>query len=298
MRTGKWSGWRTGGLAALLGAGMPAVAGAQAPATPLQSIVVEPKARCVVAPDSAAGGLGLAWAIARERLATVVQTERGRTVLMTLDLFDRTYDASGRRLVSEEHHERSGVSARPAATVPPETLRSNGYARRDPDGVTYFAPDATVLLSPEFGGSYCLRLRAAEPKDSVPDGLGVAFTAPDGDRNHTDIEGVLWLDRTSGDLVRLDYRYVRMPAGSSTPLAGGRLRFRTLPGGLVITQHWAMRLPVVSVIQRSVGGVDRYLERRSDSAATVQSSLAITGLREFGGTVTRAEVKGQAPWVP
>lgn len=62
-----------------------------------------------------------------------------------------------------------------------------GFAWVEPDGITFYAPDASMLASEEFAANYCMRL----------------------------ISGVLWLDRATGELARLDYHYNRMPAEPS-----------------------------------------------------------------------------------
>ena len=172
-------------------------------------------------------------------LQTIVVPANGRCV----DLFERSYDKPGRKLIDQQVTSRTGVSARPVTLLSATTHRTFGYAHVEADGVRFFAPDASVLASDEFGAGYCMRLRDPLEWDSVPGGIGIAFEAPPAERTRTDIEGVLWLDRATGELRRLDYHYNRMPADFKAPSAGGRLLFRTLPRGLAFTPSRTLPAP-------------------------------------------------------
>ena len=283
----------------MLGWGRP-LFGQNPPAAPapLLGIVVPSKVKCVVGVATAPGDLGSVWAAARIGLAAVVRTEQGRKVVMDVDLFERTYDKSGRKLVDSRITPRNGVSARPVAALSPSSFMAMGFAWVEPDGITFYAPDATMLASDEFAANYCMRLRDPAAADSVQGVIGIEFAPPPGEPNHTDIGGVLWLDRATGELVRLDYHYNRMPAEFKAPAAGGRLVFRTLPKGFAIAQQWLMRLPIVDLVERRKGGIDRYSTNREDHAEKVVPFGTVTGFREFGGIVMRADVPGAPSWTP
>ena len=298
MRNGSGVLGTAAAVCRLLAGGAP-LAGQTPPAPPasLQAIVVPANGRCVIKAPAESGDLGAVWAVARTGLAAVVRTEQSRQVAMDVDLFERTYDKSGRKLIDQQVTSRTGVSARPVTLLSATTLRTFGYAHVEADGVRFFAPDATVLASDEFGAGYCMRLHDPLERDSVPGGIGIAFT-PSAERPQTDIEGVLWLDRATGELRRLDYHYNRMPADFKAPSAGGRLVFRTLPKGLAFTQQWSLRLPIVTVGERRQGGIDRYSTNREDHAEKLVPFAVVTGFREFGGIVKRAEVSGAPAWTP
>ena len=262
----------------------------------LAAIVVPAKVSCVSGAAARAGDLGAVLAAGQAGLTTVVRTEQSRKVYMDVDLFERNFDKSGRKIIDQHVTSRTGVGARPIAALSAAALRATGYARMDPDGATFFAPDASILASDDFATGYCMRLREPTEQDSVPGGIGIAFEAPESDR--TDIEGVLWLDRVSGELRRVDYHYNHMPADFKAPSAGGRIVFRTLPKGFAMAQQWSMRVPIVSVFEKKKGGVDRYSTNREDHAEKVVLYGTVTGFHEFGGVVKRAEVTGAPVWTP
>ena len=62
----------------------------------------------------------------------------------------------------------------------------------------YSAPDARVLLSDEFLDTHCFRIAEAQNGDGR---IGLAFE-PLEDSPLRDIEGVLWIDRSTAMLSR------------------------------------------------------------------------------------------------
>jgi hypothetical protein len=265
----------------------------------LAGLVVPPKAKCVVRPDSAAGPIAVAWSAARTALAAVDAAEQGGKWAMNVDLFTRTYDPKGRKVLSEQVSTRRGVHARPVLGVSPAKLREGGYAVVEGNAVSYYAPNVAVLLSEEFAGSYCLKLAEPEARDSASGALGIGFVPVDDKRRQTDIEGVLWLDRASGAVRRLDYRYVRLPGGVDAPAAGGRLLFRQLPDGSPFTQAWAMRMPVTAVEEREAAqDVKRYSSSKEQHASGPSQRIVVSGLQELAGQISRVEMGGGQVWTP
>ena len=74
----------------------------------------------------------------------------------------------------------------------------------------FFAPDASVLLSPSFASTHCFGLVAPPPGREALIGIEFRPNAPR--RGHPDIEGTFWLDRASAELRSLDFRYTELPA--------------------------------------------------------------------------------------
>lgn len=131
---------------------------------------------------------------------------------------------------------------------PARQLLREGFVRADGDSVEFHAPDAFVLLDPEFASSYCFLLEPSPPNHPEWVGLGVtpALVRP----GLVAIDGVLWLTR-DGALQRFDYRYVGLARELETAPAGGRVEFLRLPSGEWIVSSWRILMPqAVTQMQR------------------------------------------------
>ncbi len=260
----------------------------------IADVVVSGKARCVVRPDSAAALLDV-WEEARKALTSIALTEQARQLPMTLALIERTYAPDGRTLTGQQVSEKKGLTRRPFAAPPAAQLARTGYVEREGDYWTFHAPDAQVILSDEFLGSHCFRLRDPETKDSSRAGsIGLTFT-PARKEKLTDIEGTLWLDRASGELATLEYKYTRMPGGLDHETTGGRLEFRRLPNGARIVQRWAIRMPMAGTEARTVSQVTAGSTERSQRFDE-RLVTVLVGIKEDGGEVTRVDLGGGVTW--
>ena len=262
-------------------------------ATRLADVQVSGKPRCVLRPDSA-GVLLDVWQEARKALTAVSLTEQSRRYPMTLAMTERTYAADGKQLVDQRVQTRTGVTSRPFVAPPAARLEQVGYVARDGDYWTFYAPDAQVILSDEFLGSHCLRLREPMPKDRQAGRIGVSFT-PVEKRKTTDIEGTLWLDRASGELAELEYKYTRMPGGMDHESTGGRLEFRRLPSGAWIVRRWAIRMPMVGTEARTVSQVAAQSSERSQRFDE-RLVKVLSGIKEDGGEVTLVDLGAGRAW--
>jgi hypothetical protein len=107
-------------------------------------------------------------------------------------------------------HARESVVDRVLATTPAETLAVAGYVRRQTDGSTvYDVPSAESLLSNEFVARHCFTV--ARPPYDHPGWIGIGFTPRKTSARAADIHGVLWLDRSSAELRRLEFEYANLP---------------------------------------------------------------------------------------
>jgi protocatechuate 3,4-dioxygenase beta subunit len=260
----------------------------------LDEVVVSGRTKCEVRPDSASALLAV-WEEARKALVTVSLTEQAKRYPMTLALIERTYAPDGRTLTGQTMTTRSGVSNRPFVAPPAARLAQVGYVERSGEYWTFYAPDAQVILSDEFLGAHCLRLREPERKDSLHRGrIGLGF-APAQKGRITDIEGTLWLDRSSGELAALEYRYTRMPGGLDHESTGGRLEFRRLPSGAWIVQRWAIRMPMAGTEARTVAAVAATSSERSQRFDE-RLVTVLAGIKEDGGEVMQVEVAPGVSW--
>ncbi len=105
---------------------------------------------------------------------------------------------------------RESIADRVFASTPAETLSVAGYVRpRGEDEFVYDMPSAEALLTDDFAARHCFRIE--DPPDEHPDWIGVGFYPREMRARVTDIEGVLWLDRASAELRRLEFYYANTP---------------------------------------------------------------------------------------
>ena len=151
------------------------------------------------------------------------------------------------------------------AAAPPESLAATGYVKREPEGdLSFFAPDETVLLSPSFLATHCFET----PRRDADPALAELRFKPVRGRTVADVEGTAFVDTLSGELRRIEFRFVASRA--LLPLnakhAGGDVVLRRLPNGLWIVSDWAIRMPVFL-------------------AGGMPTRVYLNGYREVGGSV-------------
>ena len=130
----------------------------------------------------------------------------------------------------------------PWTSLPAEQLREKGYATEDDSGMTFFAPDLDVLLSPYFTEQHCFRLAQASPPSAMPDAVGLDFE-PAGRQRHVEIRGTLWLDTASKELRSVGFTFVNLPISAPDTLLGGHIDFTRLTSGGWIIPSWSIRMP-------------------------------------------------------
>jgi hypothetical protein len=140
---------------------------------------------------------------------------------------------------------------RPFETLPPAALARQGYVQ-ETDGVERIVhgPDARVLLSDDFAGSHCFRVEAPAPApdDTLDETwIGLAFEPSPEPASVVRIGGTLWLDQASGELRRLEFRYLwyQPRAGAWVPWgadSGGTIQFRALDDGRWVVDAWSLRV--------------------------------------------------------
>lgn len=217
--------------------------------------------------------------------------EEGRKALMASQLassdsplnaewieYDRTLDSAGVRVRAQSVRTTRSATTRAFRSAPAESLAAHGYVVDRDDGTVYHAPDADVMLSDAFTNGHCFRLEP--PTDSAPEEIGVAFRPVGDDDRRRDISGVLWLDRLTSELRRIEYRYTGLPALVERARPGGTVEFLRLGAGQWMVQRWHVRMPILA---------------RRDNQATVgrrrvlitTSGVVIRAMQVSGGEVTR-----------
>jgi hypothetical protein len=208
----------------------------------LDPIIITDRSECRVHPDSAAAAFVL-WDEARKALIAASMTS-AEPLTMTLKRTEQELDRDGSRVNWDSTTTRNGLTLRPFVSLPPERLARDGYMSADAQAnKTYWGPDADVLLSESFVSSHCIRvIRPSAVGDSARL-VGVGFSPSTKRKNVVDIEGVLWLDRSSAELRTFDYHYVNTSQAVEKAAPGGHLSFLRILSGRWIVEQWSIRVP-------------------------------------------------------
>jgi hypothetical protein len=204
------------------------------------------------------------------RASAISRADSGRGV--TLRIVERVRDFSAALDEISAHVTRDGYGAgRPYAAVDPDTLAARGYVRVEPDGdFSFFAPDEVVMLSDAFLSTHCFDTPG---KDEEPTLAELRFRPIRG-RIVADVEGTAFVDTLSGELRRIEFRFVapRALIPAKAKYAGGDVVMMRLANGQWIVSSWAIRMPLFTRIGRS-------------------GPYEVRGYREVGGTVEPIEQK-------
>lgn len=230
----------------------------------LDAVVAQADGRACNRREDAPQVLAL-WEEIRKALDVTVWTQ-AEGIRYTLLRQHRELDPFGVMVHYERRVGHGAANALPYATVTAAELVQRGFVRTSGHESVLLGIDAHTLLSSEFLDTYCFRLVRGDAAGEV----GLAFE-PASRRSVTDIRGVLWVDRASAELRRLDFSYLNLAGDLAGKDAGGTVRFTRLPGGGWIISNWLIRSPVLS--------------RRPNARTTFT-----TGLREEGGSVLSAQV--------
>lgn len=203
-------------------------------ALPTVAVVATPM--CVQRPDQAVR-LASLWDEARTVLLATQITMGQTTRTATVFRYVRHLEPEDLRVLDERRSDFTGRLSRPFVSQPAESLSANGWWRQLGETFTYYAPDASVLLSDTFLREHCFRL--ADGEEGGRTLVGLAFDPAPG-RRLPDIRGTLWLDAVSFELERVEYGYTRLPDGAK---ATGEVRFARLPDGTWIVRRWFLRMP-------------------------------------------------------
>jgi len=207
-------------------------------AIPLAGIQVEAERQCRIRPQEGRE-MALVWEEARKALSIQAWTDEAGLYVFQIIAWERDLDRQGLTVESETFREISTTARNPIQSLPVEDLMSGGFIQNVEDGIHYFGPDASILLSNLFLNSHCFRL--AEDEDQ-PGAIGLAFE-PVG-KEMPDIEGTLWLDRETAHLRFLEFKYVNAPTRLTEGVARGRVDFSRLPDGAWIVQRWWIQIPI------------------------------------------------------
>ena len=165
----------------------------------LDVVRIEGIQKCEVGPESGAAAYEL-WEAAQNALAATIAAAGDKLFTYRLQRFLREVDPGTGLVIHGTATRLRSLSSEPYYSVDPDSLINVGFARAVGDSSVYYAPDARTLSSEPFIRTHCLR---AVTDSSRPDQLGLAFQ-PVRHSNLVDVNGVLWLDRASGELRDLE----------------------------------------------------------------------------------------------
>ena len=230
------------------------------------------------------------WDEARKALYATDLTQRQELFAAKVMRFERMLDAGDGKVLSYDTKQSSGVTRNPFVSLPAAQLSADGFVRQNTTETIYFGPDASVLLSDEFLGDHCFKLRDAGGRRSAM--IGLEFEPVRG-REKPEIAGTLWLDKKTAELRDLEYQYrflPNLPRSIRSEDFGGRVQFRRMPTGAWIVERWVIRMPLLvdkgpfAAKDQSVlpGGVAERPDR-----------IQLGAIREEGGEVIETVARGE-----
>ncbi|MDQ2889679.1 MAG: Plug and carboxypeptidase regulatory-like domain-containing protein [Gemmatimonadota bacterium] len=210
-------------------------------ATPLQGMRVSIGSRCA-APTASPDALRLWQETLSALTATVVSSDRPQTGFV-LRHTERVLDPASGAVRQGRSWDVTTVNSESYRSIPAESLAVHGFVVPLGADLVYYAPDARTLISDAFAHSHCYSPREDAKQPNL---IGLAFS-PSGNSGVRDVSGVLWLDKRSGELRFLSYRYDGPSAQADTnAVASGRVEYSRLSDGSWVVSHWVIRMPVLS----------------------------------------------------
>ncbi|MFI5245241.1 MAG: carboxypeptidase-like regulatory domain-containing protein [Gemmatimonadales bacterium] len=237
----------------------------------LSAIRVQGQNVCRVRQDSGQAVARL-WEEARKAITATQLSQTGPRLTVKWTMYERNTDMTGTQVLTNSTNSYSAAAMRAFVSLPPDSLAKVGYMSEDDSGTVYRAPDAEALLSDAFASLHCFR--AEPPARDKGDWVGIGFRPAKDRADLVDIEGTLWLDRTSFELRQLEFRYTNLPLDYSHVKAGGSVEFLRLSTGSWLVSRWQLRMPRASRKLVQHYSVDL---RGRDEYQTVVEGLQLTG---------------------
>jgi len=209
------------------------------------------------------------WESARVILASSQQQPDARA---SVTFFDRRVARDGKVLDAGIEQTRDVTASRPFRSLSPDTVATMGYVVETATDVSYYAPDAPVLLSDAFAESHCFGIQSA-PSSRVG-AIGLSFRPRSEREGVREISGTFWFDRATLALQQIEYRYTNVPTAYLTARVGGDLHFARSSGGWWMISAWEIRMPQGNVESQQV---------LSNNGGRTRSQVTVQSLRVAGG---------------
>jgi hypothetical protein len=245
-------------------------------AVTLSAVRVQGKSTCRMQRDS--GQLvAHMWEEARKAIEATQLTQGGAKQTVKWRIYERTMDPTGQLMITQSSNTGTATAMKAFVSLPPDSLAKVGYmSDDDPSGTIYRAPDPEALLSNAFASLHCFR-EVPGPHDK-PDWVGIRFQPAKERDGIVEIEGTLWLDRTSSELRQLVFRYTNLPLDLAHVDAGGTEDFLRLSTGRWLVSSWELKMPRTA---RQL--VPHY---NSTGGARTDYLTVVSGIQFTGGEVT------------
>jgi hypothetical protein len=241
----------------------------------LAAVKVQGKSVCGVRQDSGQAVARL-WEEARKAIMATQLSPAGTKQTVKWMTYDRKTDLTGNQVLTQSTTSYSAAAGKAFVSLPPDSLAKVGYMSEDESGTVYRALDAEALLSEAFTSLHCFR--EEPPAKDKGDWVGIGFRPVRDRARIADIEGTLWLDRTSSELRQLDFRYTNLPEDYMQVNAGGSVEFLRLSTGSWLVGRWQLRMPR--------GAVQRVPRYTAGLSARNEYTAVVEGLQFAGGEVT------------
>ncbi|MGH7638401.1 MAG: carboxypeptidase regulatory-like domain-containing protein, partial [Gemmatimonadaceae bacterium] len=191
------------------------------------------------------------WEQARTALTAARIAAGSKSMNARIVSYERTSRLKNGDILS--HHARvlTGFTRRAWRAIPLDSLRRLGYIATDSRGwLNYYAPDIDILLSDQFLADHCFRIAPESDRTRI----GLAFQPTRERRGVPEIGGIIWLDRASSELRRLDFQYENVEAELQDAGAGGAVEFARLRNDAWMVSRWSIRMPIVEQRTQAVSG--------------------------------------------
>ena len=254
----------------------------------LEPIEVEAGRRCVLRPEEGQATYTL-WGEARKALEIADWVGAEERFVFDALRFNRFIGAR-EMVVDTETVEGIRITGRePFLSQSGVRLISEGFIQGWAADRRFYGPDAALLLSDAFLDAYCFR----SVPGPTPATLGLAFE-PVSDDGPPGIEGILWLDRATGELKSLDFRYANaeLPLRVDPDRYGGMLRFHRVPGGAWIISHWKIRAPVLYRNARRIW-IEGFTETEAEVFAVHGADGSSVEFERVGAFLTGQVLRGR-----
>jgi hypothetical protein len=226
------------------------------------------------------------WEQARAGLLATIVTREAQPAVVTLMSYSRIVDLKSELVLRQTARSITGQTARPfVAGETPAMLARRGYLVEDPAGQRLEAPDADVLTDDSFAFTHCFSVKP--PDAEHPGAIGLTFEPTRGRDTLVDVSGVLWMEAGAPALRALEFTYTDAQGVLKRSGAGGTVKFRTMPNGVVFIDDWLLRVPVPDTSRTTVTRVGRF---------NLVRPRRVTQMSETGGVVLDARWPDGSTW--
>jgi hypothetical protein len=265
------------------------------PFTTLPRITVADRSLCTT--DRTRGArIAELWREAETALNVIAISSRDSSLSRRMVRFTRRMSAVNAEIIEETYHsydERDGIGEPNFRSLSGDSLSTAGYWKDAANEMTFYAPDAQALLSTAFVRDHCFSLVDNRADRAGLVGLGFA---PIRGRLTPDIRGTLWLNASTFELERVDFKWTQLPWELEHDRVGGEVRFTRLPTGAWIVKNWTLTMPRPSTIELRSTGSNRQ-RVVTDGLGQEGGMILVHGLEKFDtpGTVTGRVTRSGKP---